>query len=97
MPVYAFNCFEHGEFEITQGMNDEHRAFCPTCKHPADRVYYPVAFKHGQKDMPKLGKTRAELFDNLAKEDLGQKEWRVSDEPEMKRLRDAGITPKTIF
>jgi hypothetical protein len=38
-----------------------------------------------------------QLFDNLAKEDMGNKEWRAADEETNKRFTDAGIKEKPFF
>ena len=96
MPIYAFECTEHGEFEVFQRMNDSHTAKC-ACGKKATRVFYPIP-AHGDlpnKD-PRPGKTRAELFDNLAKEGLYSKEWREQDEPTNKQWTDAGVKEKLV-
>jgi len=97
MPIYAYTCKKHGEFDVWQKINDEHQADCPQCGRAGDRVFYPLAL-HG--DLPskdkRMGKTRAELFDNLAKEGLGNKEWRQSDEYTTKEARDFGIKEKPM-
>lgn len=36
---YEFSCKEHGRFEVSQGINDEHVALCPACDTPAKRVF----------------------------------------------------------
>lgn len=98
MPTYEYECEDHGRFQVVQGMNDEHKASCPICQRNAHLNIYPAILMG---DLPskdkRMGKTRAELFDNMAKEGLGNKEWRVSDEPEMKRQRDMGQIPQQIF
>ena len=98
MPTYEYECEDHGSFELTQGMKDEHKASCPICQGKGHLLLHPAVLMG---DLPskdkRMGKTRAELFDNMAKEGLGNKEWRVSDEPEMKRQRDAGLMPQQIF
>lgn len=40
--IYTFKCKEHREFEIRQGMMDEHKAYCPKCGRLAQRVYLPI-------------------------------------------------------
>lgn len=37
--LYEFKCSEHGTFEINQSILAEHRANCPLCGQPAQRVY----------------------------------------------------------
>ena len=94
MPIYAFECTEHGEFEVFQRMNDSHTAKC-TCGKKATRVFYPVrAIGDLPNKDPRPGKTRGELFDNLAKEGLYNKEWREDDEPINKQWHDAGVKEK---
>jgi len=97
MAIYAFRCPKHGEFEVWQKMNDEHIGVCPKCKKLAERVFYPLPL-HG--DLPskdkRMGKTRAELFDNLAKEGQAAKDWRVSDEYLDKENRDNGYIEKPM-
>lgn len=94
MPIYSFSCRQHGVFDVWQGINEVHKAKC-SCGLTAARVFTPLAL-HG--DLPskdfRIGKTRAELFDNLAKEGLANKEWREADEPTNKRWTDAGVKEK---
>ena len=40
--IYQFRCRAHGKFEVEQGMTEEHKASCPKCNAPAQRVYLPV-------------------------------------------------------
>jgi putative FmdB family regulatory protein len=98
MPIYQYNCSKHGSFDEWQNINAEHKCQCPQCGLIADRVFTPLPL-HG--DLPskdfRIGKTRAELFDNLAKEDMGNKEWRAADEETNKRFTDAGIKEKPFF
>jgi len=96
MPVYAFHCEKHGEFDVFQRMNDTHEAKC-SCGMDARRVFYPtvVVGPLSSKD-PRPGKTRAELFDNLAKEGLYDKEWREKDEWNNKQWTDAGVKEKLV-
>jgi len=97
MPLYDYECSEHGVFEVFQRMNDEHAATC-VCGKTATRVFCSVPV-HG--DLPnkdqRPGKTRAELFDNLAKEGLYSKEWREKDEPNNKQWTDAGFKEKLVM
>ena len=94
MPIYAFKCEKHGEFEVFQGMNDSHTAKCG-CGKKATRVFYPIpAIGDLPNKDPRPGKTRAELFDNLAKEGLYNKEWREMDESTNKNWTDAGFKEK---
>lgn len=37
--IYIFTCKEHGRFEVQQPMDSEHKAECPKCGKPAQRVY----------------------------------------------------------
>ena len=94
MPMYGFSCEKHGEFEVFQRMNDTHTARCE-CGKKARRVFYPTP-SYG--DLPnrdlRPGKTRAELFDNLSKEGLYDKEWREKDEFNNKQWTDAGFKEK---
>lgn len=39
---YVFRCSEHGEFEVEQAMESEHKAICPKCGKPAERVFTPA-------------------------------------------------------
>jgi putative FmdB family regulatory protein len=97
MPIYPYRCEKHGEFDVYQRVDEPHVAKCQ-CGSDASRVFYPLAL-HG--DLPskdfRPGKTRAELFDNLAKEGMANKEWREADEPTNKRFTDAGVKEKPFF
>ncbi len=31
MPLYVYECAEHGRFDVLQRMSDEHKATCPKC------------------------------------------------------------------
>ena len=92
MPAYTFSCEKHGPFSVCLRMNEEHKANCPECGKEGMRIFHPPAL-HG--DLPskdrRMGKTRAELLDNVAKEGFGSKEWRVADQDANKRWRDAGV------
>jgi putative FmdB family regulatory protein len=97
VPIYGFSCQKHGEFEVWQSIHADHVAKCPKCHREGVRIFYPLPL-HG--DLPskdfRPGKTRAELFDNLAKEGMGNKEWRAADEDTNKRFTDAGIKEKLV-
>lgn len=41
MLTYLFECSEHGRFEVKQPMLDEHKANCPVCGKPAQRIFTP--------------------------------------------------------
>lgn len=95
MPIYGYNCKEHGEFEVWQKIHDKHVATCPKCAKAAERVFCPLAL-HG--DLPSkpniLGKTRGELFDNMASEGFHDKNWREKDEVGIKQYTDKGWRQK---
>lgn len=95
MPIYTFICKEHGKFDVWQKINDEHISDCCYCGGQTERVFTPCAL-HG--DLPskdkRIGKTRAELFDNLAAEGMYDKGWRERDEPINKQWTDAGVHEK---
>jgi len=38
-PTYVFSCPEHGRFEVNQPLMAEHKANCPECNKPAQRVF----------------------------------------------------------
>lgn len=42
--IYLFRCPSHGEFEVRQGMEEEHKAVCPECKAQGQRIYTPLGF-----------------------------------------------------
>jgi len=94
MPIYTYNCKKHGDFDVWQNINDEHTAKC-SCGKESKRVFTPLPL-HG--DLPskdkRIGKTRAELFDNLASEGMYDKGWRERDEPINKQWTDAGVHEK---
>ena len=97
MPIYIFTCKKHGQFDVWQGIHDDHGAKC-WCGLNAKRVFTPLAL-HG--DLPskdkRIGKTRGELFDNLAKEGMYDKGWRERDEHSNKEWTDAGVKEKPFF
>jgi putative FmdB family regulatory protein len=39
--LYKFRCPEHGAFEVSQPMAADHKAACPVCRQPAQRIYGP--------------------------------------------------------
>jgi len=76
MPIYQYKCNEHGTFEIFQRMTDIHETVCPVCNKDAVRIYQPHYVKCGN---AQIGKTRMELFDNMASEGFASKDWREHD------------------
>lgn len=97
MLIYAFKCMHHGEFEVWQELHASHGASCPVCHRPAGRIFSSTS---ASGDLPnkdrRMGKTRAELLDNLAVEGMGNKDWRASYELEDKRVRDVGYKVKPM-
>ena len=95
MPIYAFECGKHGRFDAWQSIHEDHSSARCTCGAKGTRVFTPLAFVGDlpSKD-PRPGKTRAELFDNLAKEGLYNKEWRAQDEDTNRNWHDAGVKEK---
>lgn len=77
MPIYTFCCDEHGDQDVFQNMNDKHVAFCNICNKKMKRIYYPSHIKCGNN--VSMGKTRMELFDNLASEGFAHNDWREND------------------
>ena len=77
MPLYGYRCKEHGEFEVWQGMNDEHTAQCPECGKDAVQLLYPSALHNLPSSDQRMGKTREELFQNLGKEGFADRDmWK---------------------
>ena len=77
MPIYGFKCVEHGEFELFQRMNEEHKAKCPECSTDAAQMLYPSALHGLPGQDQRMGKTREELFQNLGKEGFANKDmWK---------------------
>ena len=76
MPLYQYHCNRHGNYDIFQGMNDEHNAICPVCSKQMRRIFLPAFVKCGNSQ---IGHTREELFDNLAQEGQADKDWRNID------------------
>lgn len=80
MPLYGYECKKHGEFEAMKTMDTRHFADCPECGFSSKQLFYPLSL---QGDLPtkdrRIGKTRKELFDNLAAEGFANKNWQESD------------------
>ena len=76
MPLYDYECLRHGSFEVVKFMNDETKELCPQCNRAARRLVSVFAIRRRETPM---GTTRQELFDNLALEGNGNKDWRDSD------------------
>ena len=74
MPLYDYECSKHGVFERI-GPVDDTPQFCPKCGGLVKKL--PALFAIDKQS--KMGHTRMELFDNLAKEGNGQKDWRDYD------------------
>jgi len=58
MPFYAYKCPDHAEFEVWQGMNDEHLAQCPECGGDTVQMLYPSALHNLPNSDQRMGKTR---------------------------------------
>ena len=39
MPIYEYECPDHGRFDALQSMMAEHKATCPECGKPAERRF----------------------------------------------------------
>ncbi|KKN42610.1 hypothetical protein LCGC14_0711600 [marine sediment metagenome] len=76
MPLYSYHCNEHGNEDVYQGMNDIHKANCPTCGEEMKRIFYPLNLKC---DKASMGNTREELFNNLAMDGFAHKDWKDHD------------------
>ena len=77
MPIYGYKCSEHGEFEIIQSMTEEHIAQCPECGRDAVQMLYPSALHGLPNSDQRMGKTREELFQNLGKEGMADRDmWK---------------------
>ncbi len=76
MPIYSFECIEHGVIDLLQNMTDSHEAVCEVCRKPMHRIFHAPQLKCQDS---KVGKTRSELFDNLALEGHGSVNWRDYD------------------
>lgn len=42
MPLYDYECTEHGTFEVFRAMNDNKLQRCPICRATAKRVFAPL-------------------------------------------------------
>jgi putative FmdB family regulatory protein len=97
MLIYGYKCKKHGKFDVWQKINDKHIAECSYCGKRAERVFTPLSL-HG--DLPskdkRIGKTRGELFDNLASEGMYDKNWREPNEVSEKKFTDAGFHEKPM-
>lgn len=45
--IYEFFCRIHGKFELNQSMMSEHKANCPECNLPMQRVYSIPTWHYG--------------------------------------------------
>jgi putative FmdB family regulatory protein len=43
--LYEYKCRTHGVFEVNQPITAEHKADCPDCGKPAQRVFTTLAWK----------------------------------------------------
>ena len=77
MAIYEYRCTKHGNIEIQQSMTEVHEANCPICFIKMERVFNSAGIKIG-KGSP-IGKNREELFNNLALEGNGSKDWKEHD------------------
>ena len=59
MAIYQFRCQIHGDFEVQQGMTDEHVALCPECRGHTERVYLPFTFYFPDVLFDKRGKKQS--------------------------------------
>lgn len=77
MPLYSYQCSEHGQFDVFQRMNDEHTAQCPECGKDTVQILHPSALHGLPSSDQRMGKTREELFQNLGKEGFADKDmWK---------------------
>ena len=74
MPLYTYECSIHGEFDESRPMNDDSPVLCGKCGQKSEKIMTTFAIYRGSK----IGNTREELFDNLAADGLGAKDWRES-------------------
>ena len=70
MPLYEYECKEHGVFDVLQNINDESIAFCPICHRQCKKLISRCSCVIASQ-APRFGNTRKELFDNLMAEELG--------------------------
>lgn len=74
MPLYSYECSEHGLFDEIRSIHDETPMLCPECQKVARKIMCPVRTISKQ---TKMGKTREELFQNLGKEGCGERDmWK---------------------
>jgi len=65
MPLYTYECLEHGQFDEILSIENGVVAPCPQCHKTAKKILSPVRIvSRGTK----MGQTRGELFQNLGKE-----------------------------
>ena len=77
MPLYTYKCSKHGEFDVWQSINDEHVAKCPKCGRNGIQMLYPSALHGLPSSDQHMGKTREELFQNLGKEGMADRDmWK---------------------
>ncbi len=74
MPLYTYQCFEHGLFEEIKPIYDEKIVLCPKCHKVATKILSPVRTVSRK---TKMGQTREELFQNLGKEGFAERDmWK---------------------
>ena len=74
MPLYTYQCSEHGLFEEINSIEDGAIEICPQCHKTAIRILSPVRIVSRR---TKMGQTREELFQNLGKEGWADKDmWK---------------------
>ena len=49
MPLYEYQCSEHGVFEKRQSIEDRHEAYCPQCGRLSEKKMSVVNFTFGWK------------------------------------------------
>ena len=49
MPLYEFECPEHGRFETSRRYEEIKDVRCPACKGEVERKYSPIGFSFGWK------------------------------------------------
>ena len=76
MPLYTYECSEHGQFDGIKSIHDETPMVCPQCQKVAKKVVTLFAIRRRETSM---GTTREELFNNLAQEGLQGKDWKDYD------------------
>ncbi len=74
MPLYIYQCPEHGLFEEIKSVDDGAIEFCPQCYKIAKKILSPVKTVSRK---TKMGQTREELFQNLGKEGFADRDmWK---------------------